>query len=84
MGHFNCSLKQLNINIVQNCGHIQNKSIVCRPGIYNLQARTATFPDQEKLLGKVDLRYLKTPQNKKLHTENTQIKNCPCSKCVMI
>ena len=34
------------------------KSIIDRPGIYNLQTRTVTFPDQEKLLGKVNLRYL--------------------------
>ena len=46
--------KHSNINIVQNFGHIQNKSIIYRTGIYNLQSRTVTFPDQEKLLKKVD------------------------------
>ena len=34
--------------------------MIYRPGIYNLQTRTLTFPDQEKLLEKVNLRYLKT------------------------
>ena len=43
-----------NINTVQNFGHIQNKSIIRRPGIYNSQTRTVTFPHQEKLLEKVD------------------------------
>ena len=28
--------------------------ITYRPGVYNLQTRTVTFPDQEKLLEKVD------------------------------
>ena len=32
----------------------QNKSIIHRPGIYNLQTRTVTFPHQKKLLEKVD------------------------------
>ena len=41
-------------SIVQNFGHVQYKSIIYGPGIYNLQTRTVTFPDQEKLLGKVD------------------------------
>ena len=31
-----------------------------RPAIYKLQTRTVAFPDQEKLLEKIDLRYLKT------------------------
>ena len=44
-----------NINIVQNFGHVQNKSIVYRPGIYYLQTRTVTFPNKEKL-EKIDLR----------------------------
>ena len=34
-----------NINIVQNFGHVQNKSIVYRPGIYNIQTRTLTLPE---------------------------------------
>ena len=42
------------MNIVQNVGHVQNKSIIYILGIYNLQARTVTFPHQEKLLEKVD------------------------------
>ena len=42
-----------NINIVQISGHVQNKSIIYRPGINNLQTRTVTFLDQEKFLEKV-------------------------------
>ena len=34
--------------------------MIDRPDIYNLQKRTVAFPDKEKLLEKVDLRYLKT------------------------
>ena len=70
--------------MVQNFGHVQNKSIIYRPDIYNLQTRTLTFPDQEKLLERVNLRYLKTLKTKKLNTKNPQIKHCPCSKYVMI
>ena len=76
--------KDPNINIVQNFGHVQNKSIIYRPDIYNLQTRTLTFPEQEKLLEKVDLIYLKTPKTKKLDTKNPQIKYFPSSKYVMI
>ena len=43
------------MNIVQNVGPVQNKSIVYRPGIYNIQTRTIAFPDQKKLLEKVDV-----------------------------
>ena len=46
--------KHSNINIVQNFGHAQNKSIIYRHGIYNLQTGTVAFPDQELLLEKVD------------------------------
>ena len=72
------------MNIVQKFGHIQNKSIIYRTGIYNLQTRTSTFPSQEKLLERVNLRYLKTLKAKKLNTKNPQIKHCPSSKYVMI
>ena len=51
--------------MVQNFGDVQNKSIIDRPGIYKLQTKTATFPDQEKLLGKVNLRYFKNAKNQK-------------------
>ena len=54
--------------------------IFYRPGIYNLQTRTVTFPVQEKLLEKINLRYLKTLKTKNLNTKNPQIKYCPCSK----
>ena len=60
--------------------HVQNKSIIYRPDIYNLQTRTVTFPDQDKLLEKIDLRYLKMLKTQKLNTKNPQIKHCPCSK----
>ena len=39
------------MNFVQND---QNKSIIHKPGIYNLQTRTVAFPHQDKLLEKVD------------------------------
>ena len=58
--------------------------MIYRPGIDNLQTRTVTFPDQEKLLEKVDLRYLKTLKTKQLDTKNPQIKYCLFSKYVMI
>ena len=50
---FTVHQKHSNINIVQNFGHVQNKSIIYRPGIYNLQTRTVTLP-QEKLYEKAD------------------------------
>ena len=53
------------------------------PGIYNLQTRTLTFPEQEKLLEKLNLRYLKTLKTKKLNTKNPQIKYFPCLKYVI-
>ena len=58
----------------------KKKSILYRPDIYNLQTRTVTFPDQDKLLEKIDLRYLKMLKTQKLNTKNPQIKHCPCSK----
>ena len=56
----------------------------CTKWKYSLQTRTLPFPDQENLLEKVDLRYLKTLKTKNLNTKNSQIKYFPCSKCVMI
>ena len=44
VGNFHCL--HSNINIVQNFGHLQNKCVIYRPGIYNLQTRTVTFPDR--------------------------------------
>ena len=70
--------------LVQNFGHAQNKNIIYWPVIYNLKTRTLTFPDQEKLLEKVDLGHIKTLKAKKLNTKNPQIKHCPSSKYVMI
>ena len=32
----------------------QNKSTIYRPDVHNVQTRTVSFPDQEKLLEKVD------------------------------
>ena len=66
--------------MVQNFEHVQNKSIIYRPGIYNLQIRTLTFPEQKKLLEKVKLRYLKMLKTKKLSTKNPQIKYFPSFK----
>ena len=64
--------------------HLQNKSIIYRPSIYNLQTRPSTFQHQEKLFERVNLRYLKTLETKKLNIKNPQIKHYPCSKYVMI
>ena len=57
--------------------------MIYRPGIYNLQTRTSTFQDQEKLLEGINLRYLKTLKTKNLNTKKPQIKHCSCSKYVM-
>ena len=59
-------------------------SKIYRPGIYNIQTRTSTFSDQEKLLERVNLRYSKTLKTKKLNTKNSEIKHCLCSKYMMI
>ena len=59
-------------------------SKIYRPGIYNIQTRTSTFPDQEKLLEIVKLRFLKTLKTENLNTKSPEIKHCPCSKYVMI
>ena len=51
---FNKSSKHSNINIAQDFGYVQNKIMFYEPGIHNLQTRTVSFPDQEKLLEKAD------------------------------
>ena len=43
--------------------------MIYRPVIYNLQTRTLKFSEQEKLLEKVNLRYLKV-----LKTKNEMLK----------
>ena len=48
--------------------------------MYNLQTRTVTFPDQKKLLEKIDLRYLKKLKTKKLNAKTPEIKHFSCSK----
>ena len=58
--------------------------MIYQPGICNLQTRTVTFPDQKKLLEKIDLTYSKTLKAKKLNPENPRIKHCPYSKYVKI
>ena len=55
-----------------------------KPGIYNLQTRTLTFPEQEKLLVKINCRYLKTLKTKRLNTKSPRIKYFSCLKYVMI
>ena len=46
--------------------------MIYRPGL--LQTETVLFSDQEKLLEKVDLRYLKTLKAKKLNTKTLKKK----------
>ena len=46
--------------------------------MYNFQ--TVTLPDQEKFIEKIDLRYLKILNIKRLITQIPQTKYCPCSK----
>ena len=53
MDTFTVYWKHSNKDIVQNFGHVQNKSIIYRPAMYNLQTRTVKSPDQEKLIEKV-------------------------------
>ena len=76
--------KSSKINIVQNFWHVENKSIFYRPGIYNLQTRVSTFPDQGKLLERENLRYLKKLKAEKVNTKIPQIKHSSYSKYVMI
>ena len=52
--------------------------------MYNLQTRTLTFPGQEKLPEKLNLRFLKILKTKKITNKNSQIKYFPCLKHVMI
>ena len=49
-----------------------------------MQSRTSPFPEEEKLLEKANLRYLKTLKIKLLNTKNLQVKYFPCSKYMMI
>ena len=74
--HFHCLLKTLKYKYCPKFRTSPNKSIIYRPGIYNVQTRNATFPDQEKIQVKIDLRYLKMLETKKLNTQNPQIKHC--------
>ena len=53
-GTLSLLLKHSNTYSVENLGHIQNKSIIYRPSIYNLLTATVSFPDQEQLLEKVE------------------------------
>ena len=52
--------------------------------MYNLQTRTLTFPEQEKLLEKLNLTYLKTLKTNKRTTKNPHIKYFRCLENVMI
>ena len=52
------------MNIVQNFGYFQNKSIIYRPAIYDLRSRTLKFPEQEgKIARKSKLKILKNAKN---------------------
>ena len=82
--HFQCLLKTLKYKYRPKFRNVQNKRIIYRPGMYNLQIRTSTFPGQEKLPERTNLRYLKTLKTRKLNTKNPQIKHCPCSIYVMV
>ena len=44
--------KHSNIDIFQNFGLVQNKSIIYRPGMYNLQTRTVTLSRSGKIARK--------------------------------
>ena len=50
-----------------------------------MQTRTSPFPEEEKLLEKANLRYLKTLKIKLLNTKPcSNVKYFPCSKYMMI
>ena len=49
--------------------------------IYNLQTKIVSFADQEKLLKQV---VLSLAVSMNTNTKNSQIKHCPCQKCVVI
>ena len=57
---------------------------IYKPGIYNLQTRTLTFPEQEKSLEKLNLRYLKMLKTKKINTKIPEMKYFPCLKYEII
>ena len=54
--------------------------LIYRLDIYNLEAKTVTFQDQEKLLELV----FSLAVSMNANTKNSQIKHCPCPKYVMI
>ena len=54
--------------------------LIYRLYIYNLEVKTVTFQDQEKLLELVFSIAVSVNAN----TKNSQIKHCPCPKYVMI
>ena len=54
--------------------------LIYRLDIYNLEVKTVTFQDQEKLLELVFSLAVSVNAN----TKNSQIKHCPCPKYVMI
>ena len=51
------------MNIVQNFGHVQNKSIIYRPAIYNLQTLTINISRSGKIARKSKLKILKNAKN---------------------
>ena len=54
--------------------------LIYKLDIYNLEVKTVTFQDQEKLLELVFSIAVSVNAN----TKNSQIKHCPCPKYVMI
>ena len=54
--------------------------LIYRLDIYNLEAKTVTFQDQEKLLELV----FSLAVSMNANTKNSQIKHCPSPKYVMI
>ena len=55
--------------------------LIYRLDIYNIQTKTVSFPDQEKLLNEVVFS-LEVSMN--AYTENSPIKHFPCPKYVVI
>ena len=72
-------MEPINVNIVQN---FQNKELfIYRLDIYNLQTKTVSFSDQEKLYKGV---VFSLAFSKNADSKNSQLKHCSCPKQVVI